>query len=315
MAKLINLEAPASGVINGMELSFYAPCDCSNVTGITLEGKTYQLVDASGTSLSGCSKYFTKGATLSVIIDTVNAKATLLNPRVNTYTKTLGTPDDTASASANTVWARVKDLANNVTTLKTTQVTGNDGSTKGAWRSVDVLTKIVELPLGMHTYYANSDCSNLPDGKTCRFLIHVTDKASNGTIAWVLAFEYTGKVYSNYAVSSSSGQTWKGWKEFHFKTDFDRQMQDYLITTKGIDLGEVNRGDVFVMTYGVSNGSTILHYETTTILITGAGTMHSAVINGSKYFSIEVSSTSNGTLYLCDTLLGVVVGNITIKKI
>lgn len=110
MAKLINLSTPDSGIANGMELSFRAPCDCSDVTGVTLAGVEYALVDASGESLSGCSKYFVKNAVLTVIIDTENKKATLLNPRVNTYTKTLGTPDDTASASGSTLWARVKQL-------------------------------------------------------------------------------------------------------------------------------------------------------------------------------------------------------------
>ncbi len=114
MAKLINLSTPDSGVTNGMELSFRAPCDCSDVTGVTLEGVNYTLVDASGESLSGCSKYFVKDAILTVIIDTANKKATLLNPRVNTYTKTLGTPEDTASASGGTVWSRVKQVESDV---------------------------------------------------------------------------------------------------------------------------------------------------------------------------------------------------------
>lgn len=110
MARIINLATPDNGVTNGMELSFRAPCDCSDVTGVNLEGVTYTLVDASGESLSGCSKYFVKDAILTVIIDTVNHKANLLNPRVNTYTKTLGTPEDEASATGTTVWARVKQL-------------------------------------------------------------------------------------------------------------------------------------------------------------------------------------------------------------
>ena len=110
MARLINLTTPEFGVTNGMELSFKAPCNCSDATGISLDGVTYELVDASGTSLTSCSNYFVKDAVLTVIIDTENHKATLLNPNVNNYTKTLGTPNDTASATGTTVWARLKQI-------------------------------------------------------------------------------------------------------------------------------------------------------------------------------------------------------------
>lgn len=117
MARLINLSTPDVGVTDGMELSFRAPCDCSDVTGVNLDGATYTLVDASGESLTGCSKYFVKDAILTVIIDTVNKKATLLNPRVNTYTKTLGTPNDEPSASAHSAWARIKQLEGDLVSI------------------------------------------------------------------------------------------------------------------------------------------------------------------------------------------------------
>ena len=117
MARLINLATPEIGVTHGMELSFYAPCDCTEVTGVSLDGATYALVDASGNALTSCSGYFAKNAMLSVIIDTVNKRATLLNPRVNTYTKSLGTPDDSPSATGNTVWSRVKQLEDDIETM------------------------------------------------------------------------------------------------------------------------------------------------------------------------------------------------------
>ena len=110
MANYINLETPASGVTNGMELSFRAPCNCDLVDGIRLEGQNYQIVDASGNSLTSCSKYFAEGAILTVIIDTSKRTATLLNPNVNNYTKTLGTAEDTPNEYGETVWARVKGL-------------------------------------------------------------------------------------------------------------------------------------------------------------------------------------------------------------
>jgi hypothetical protein len=84
-----------------------------------LNNQKYTLVDTSGESLSSCSDYFVKDAILTVIIDTVNMKATLLNPRVNTYTKTLGTPNDSPDLinRNNTVWARVKRVEEDILDL------------------------------------------------------------------------------------------------------------------------------------------------------------------------------------------------------
>lgn len=117
MARLINLSTPEAGITDGMELSFRAPCNCSDVTGVKLDNVEYALVDASGESLSGCSGYFVQNAVLTVIIDTVNKKATLLNPRVNTYTKTLGTPNDSPSSSAHSAWARIRALEGDLVSI------------------------------------------------------------------------------------------------------------------------------------------------------------------------------------------------------
>jgi hypothetical protein len=114
MARYIELSTPDSGITQGMELSFRAPCNCSEALGIKLDGQNYSLVDASGSSLQHCSGYFTSGAILTVIIDTVNFKATLLNPRVNTYTQSLGTEEDEASPDGKTVWARVKNAEDRI---------------------------------------------------------------------------------------------------------------------------------------------------------------------------------------------------------
>lgn len=114
MSRIITLSTPESGITNGMELSFRAPCDCTDVTGISLNGLTYALVDASGNKLTTCSGYFNKDSLLTVIIDTDNKKASLLNPLVNTYTQSLGSPKDLASKNAPTVWARVKEIENSL---------------------------------------------------------------------------------------------------------------------------------------------------------------------------------------------------------
>ena len=153
MARLINLSTPESGVTDGMELSFRAPCNCADANGISLDGVTYDLVDASGNSLTSCSGYFVKDAILTVIIDTVNGKATLLNPNVNNYTKTLGTPDDTASASGGTLWSRVKQII-------------ADLSNKAAKVHTHTKSEITDFAHNHDDrYYTETETNNLLNGK------------------------------------------------------------------------------------------------------------------------------------------------------
>lgn len=109
MAKYIKLSAPEFGITDGMQLTFRAPCVCTDVDGISIEGydTNFTLVDSLGMSLRHCSFVFEEGSMLSVILDTVNKTATLLNPGENYYTSTLGDSGDAPSRSKNSVWARV----------------------------------------------------------------------------------------------------------------------------------------------------------------------------------------------------------------
>ena len=108
----ITLTTPDGGVQHGMQLTFTAPRNSDGVTGILLNNEEYQLVDSNGVALSSVGEVFSQGAMVSVIIDAVNKKATLLNPGSNGYTKTLGHPSDTADKSGLTVWSRVKSVEN-----------------------------------------------------------------------------------------------------------------------------------------------------------------------------------------------------------
>lgn len=118
MAKYIILTAPEGGVTTGTQLSFRAPCNCLSsgelIGGVTIDGKVYNFCDASGSFIAD-SKMFSKDALLSVILDVENSRAYLLNPLNNSYTKTLGTSAYAASSTATNVWARVKQLENDMT--------------------------------------------------------------------------------------------------------------------------------------------------------------------------------------------------------
>ena len=69
-----------TSVCDGKQITFKAPADCTNVTGIIINGTTYSLVDANNNGISDGS--FKKDAMVSVVLDTVNNKAFILNGSV-----------------------------------------------------------------------------------------------------------------------------------------------------------------------------------------------------------------------------------------
>lgn len=79
---------------DGMEVKFKAPCDCTNVTDLTLHHpdndgatgtKSVVLVDAHGNRLRGVGNLFLKGAYVKVLIDTTNGLAYIQNSDTNGY--------------------------------------------------------------------------------------------------------------------------------------------------------------------------------------------------------------------------------------
>lgn len=78
---LPGLEIP----VNGKQVSFVAPCDCSVADGIQIDGVDYDIVDSIGNPVSFGRGVWCEGALLSVILDVTNHKAYLQNQ--NSYTK------------------------------------------------------------------------------------------------------------------------------------------------------------------------------------------------------------------------------------
>lgn len=76
----IKVTLPAGTVpVDGLHVSFSAPCDCAGVTGIVLEGESYALVDTLGAGIGATSNAFCMGAIVSVILDVTNKKAFIQN--------------------------------------------------------------------------------------------------------------------------------------------------------------------------------------------------------------------------------------------
>lgn len=80
-------------IVSGMPVSFRAPCDCADVTGLKVvyhDGDdiytiVYSFADAHGNDLTGLGDLFAEGAMVRAILDPTNAKAYLQNADTNAY--------------------------------------------------------------------------------------------------------------------------------------------------------------------------------------------------------------------------------------
>ena len=78
--------------VDGQELVFKAPCNCTSVTGLKLVypsgSAVYTFRDANLQNLADNTVLFKSGAILKVIVDTVNKYAFILNADSNSYITT-----------------------------------------------------------------------------------------------------------------------------------------------------------------------------------------------------------------------------------
>lgn len=81
MSKL-KLTIPANEVVLGKQVSFVAPCDCTDIDEVIINDEAYQLVDAMGKQLTSYGDAWCSGALLSALLDTVNKRAFVLNSSV-----------------------------------------------------------------------------------------------------------------------------------------------------------------------------------------------------------------------------------------
>lgn len=85
MAK-IKLTLPGLEIpVNGKQVSFTAPCSCSAVDGIHIDGVDYDVVDSAGNVVPFGRFVWCEGAVLTVTLDVTNRKAYLQNQ--NAYTR------------------------------------------------------------------------------------------------------------------------------------------------------------------------------------------------------------------------------------
>ena len=80
-------------IVDGQPLTFKAPCNCSQITGIKVEYpngentafQVFSFADAHGNDLTGIGNLFAEGAVVKVILDTTENKAFIQNADTNAY--------------------------------------------------------------------------------------------------------------------------------------------------------------------------------------------------------------------------------------
>lgn len=77
------------GIIDGLPVTFVAPCNCTEITGLKVYypggSKVFTFKDAHGNVLNGLGNLFSKGAYVKAILDVTGGSAYLLNADTNAY--------------------------------------------------------------------------------------------------------------------------------------------------------------------------------------------------------------------------------------
>ena len=77
----VKLTLPGTMVpTTGMQVNFIAPCNCTEAGSITIDDIRYTVVDTLGQPIGGTGCMWAAGALVSVLLDTTNSRAYLLNP-------------------------------------------------------------------------------------------------------------------------------------------------------------------------------------------------------------------------------------------
>lgn len=76
-------------LINGQPITFVAPCNCNEITGLNVYypggSKVFTFKDAHGNALTGIGNLFSKGAYVKAILDVTSGSAYLQNADTNAY--------------------------------------------------------------------------------------------------------------------------------------------------------------------------------------------------------------------------------------
>lgn len=127
MAKIkVNISGVA---FTGKIVTFTAPCDCTEATGLLIGEDTYDVVDALGNCITGSYLAWRSGAQVSVVLDCENKKAFIQNG--NATPALIGAAEVEHTHDGADITTGLDTLATALGTLRvsTGSYTGNGGST------------------------------------------------------------------------------------------------------------------------------------------------------------------------------------------
>lgn len=214
MATLTVTMPTGTTIVNGKQVTFRAPCDCTGIDGIVISGTTYMLVDATTEQITGHT--FKKDAMVSVIMDTENNKAFVQNGiiyGVSTVELTRAEYEALVAAGtidSNTIYVVTdNDEGENVVKVATGTYdgTGEYGSSNQNSLTFDFVPKLVIVGV-----IQNLDIVSplvLIYGQTIT-RISSTDDGNNVTVSW------SGNTVSWYVANGGSAYQFNNARTYHY---------------------------------------------------------------------------------------------------
>lgn len=227
---------------NGTEVSFTAPCDCSEVTGLKVYhqggSKEFAFTDSHGNVLHEIGNVFAAGAVVKVILDVSKGHAYIQNADTNAYLEA-----QLASKRPNTWMPTASDVGAEPATA--------DSTYPGCYyRMVNGVKQWLNPPMIPNEEYQTTERRNgkVVYKKKIKFgYLPALGTTKNLAVNLYEDFEYTGKIYStqnekNYDVQALPAMSGDGnplcWCVLH------RSSVDLLVAAK--DLSSVYQAEIVV---------------------------------------------------------------------
>lgn len=146
--------AVRGGIIDGKQVSFRAPCNSAEATGLIINDVDYDVVSAIGNSVLGVNDIWAQDAIVSVILNTVTNKAYIQNPNAVGFLPLDGSKNMTGDLCINKGGTRraVFSVSNNVNIIN---YLNNDDGTSNAYSWLQLYPETYSLP-GLFKLYAKN---------------------------------------------------------------------------------------------------------------------------------------------------------------
>ena len=100
----LTVDLRGASVVDGKQLTFVAPCDCTGVTGLKIGDDIYELVDATGNLIASNVTHFAKDSMVSVIVCTQSKKAYIQNSANKLFVDVVPTVDSANFVTSGTIY-------------------------------------------------------------------------------------------------------------------------------------------------------------------------------------------------------------------